>query len=224
MTFLELIVVLGIFGAIAATVLFNYHDFSSNVSLQNLAQDVALQIKRTQTDAVSGKAPTLSANQELNIANLVPIGWQPSYGAAFDISGNWASGNKAFIYYFNKDDDTVGGENKSDFYDFERSTYTAPCGSDEESECLEEINISSGDIIDMICFDYSDNDIASGECNDGNSAETAYISFRRPRANAKIMEFDDGSPSKGNVFIRITSPQGGHRFISVWESGYITIK
>lgn len=54
MTFLELIFVLFIVSIISSVVLFNYGSFSSNITLQNLAQDVALTIKQAQTNALSG--------------------------------------------------------------------------------------------------------------------------------------------------------------------------
>ena len=54
LTSIELVVVFGIFAALASSILFNYRDFSSNITLQNLAQDVALQIRQAQNRSVSG--------------------------------------------------------------------------------------------------------------------------------------------------------------------------
>ena len=59
MTFIELIVIISLFGIIASVVLFNSRDFSSNISLQNLSQDIALTIKRAQTTSASGGYNTL---------------------------------------------------------------------------------------------------------------------------------------------------------------------
>lgn len=227
MTFLELVVVLGIFGAIAATVLFNYSDFSSNVDLQNLSQDIALQIKKTQTDAVSGRIPSLSDSQSQNIT----INWTPSYGIVFttDDFNQWASAGRAFIYYFNSysDGQYDNGEwvTFKDFYDFETSNYSPPCGSASDSECLEEITITSGEFIDVICFEFVDISQDDDCTQDGDSSDRAYISFTRPRSNATIL----GNPNEpldaqGNVFIRLTSVKGGHKYIVIWESGYVSIK
>lgn len=231
MTFLELIVVLGIFGAIAATVLFNYGDFSTSVNQQNLAQDIALQIKRAQTDAVSGKIPTLSINQNGNIGNLVPTDWVPSYGVAFaTVSSSLPIAGDGFIYYFNSESDSYPDNNgftrHKDFFDFEASNYISPCGSNADSECLEEITISSGDIVDIICFDFVDIEPDDDCTDDGEPADRAYISFTRPRSNAAIMPIDTEQTDDlfGNVYIRITSRTGGHKFISVWQSGYINIQ
>jgi type II secretory pathway pseudopilin PulG len=220
MTFLELVVVMGIFAAIAATVLFNHRDFSTNVALQNLSQEVALQLKRAQTDAVSGKTPTLSDAQEANINNLLSLDWTPSYGIAFNSDLHPGE----FFYYFNRDD---AGNDFLDFYDLETGSYSlGDCEVSGDSECLEEIYLPGNVVIDLICFDF-DQIISGGTCADsgGVEADSAYISFTRPRGNASIMEFDDGSGSyAGNVFIRLSTAFGGQRFVTVWESGYISIK
>lgn len=225
MTFLELVVVLGIFGAIAATVLFNYGDFSANVKLQNLAQDVALQIKKAQTDAVSGRNPIsdLSITQSQNLSTLIPGDWTPSYGVAFTTdSGLWTGDGRGFIYYFNSSSDDDGnGFIYRDLWEFESGNYSS-CGDMPDSECLQEINMTSGDVIDLICFNFTDIP-PDGSC-DGQIGDKVYISFTRPRPNATIIYNNPGEP-ESNVFIRITSPRsGGHKYVSVWESGFISVK
>jgi prepilin-type N-terminal cleavage/methylation domain-containing protein len=233
MTFVELIVVLGIFAAISSTVLFNYRDFSSNVALQNLAQDIALQIKRAQTDAVSGKLPTFSqgGDQSLNPA-LVPLDWTPSYGLAFwlDESSSWSLGGKGFVYYFNKYAMPIDPPFDRDFYDFTQSPYNG-CGSlaDSESECLEEIRINSGDYIDLICFDFA---VIDDTCSTGINAQDlsnqVFISFTRPRGNAVILDgsVDDGTTASthSNVYLRLVSSSGTRKFLAVWSTGYISIR
>lgn len=232
MTFLELVVVLGIFGAIAGTVIFNYRDFSSNVHLQNLAQDMALQIKRAQTDAVSGKIPVLSPGSNLNTYSI-PSDWKPSYGIAFDISGDWQGGNAGFILYFNSAEDVDDGTILKDFFDFEGSTYTGCDGTNLLSECIDEINITSGDYIDMICMNYQENLLTGNTSNTATCSDLgadpvpegkAYIAFTRPQSNAFITTRDNGNPTEGNIIVRVVSPGGGHKYITVWESGYISIK
>lgn len=220
MTFIELIVVMGIFGAIASTVLFNYRDFSENVNLKNLSQNIALQIKRAQTDAVSGKLPILSTNQQ---AGGTPFGWKPSYGIAFNIEDTGTDvDNKRFFYYFNR-----GLQDDFDYFedmnDFETSNYVSPCGSGNGSECLEEIIITGGEYVDLICFDFTEIVVNDSCTGDGTVAEKAYISFTRPRANAKLL-ITGGDTSHQNVYIRVSSPQGRHKYISIWESGYISIQ
>ena len=221
MTFLELIVVLGIFGAIASTVLFNYRDFSENVNLKNLAQNIALQVKRAQTDAVSGRLPVVTTNQ-LN-AGAIPPEWTPSYGIAFNIEDNSSDeDNKRFFYYFNKGLPT-DTDYFLDMFDFEDASYVSPCGSQPDSECLEEIIITGGEFIDLICFGFTDITLDDECSGDGTISDRGYVSFTRPRSNATIMitATDESQP---NVYIRMSSPQGRYKYISIWESGYISIQ
>lgn len=225
MTFLELVVVLGIFGAISATVLFNYSDFSTNVHLQNLAQDIALQIKKAQTDAVSGKVPVLSDAQNQNIGALVPPDWTPSYGIAFSTSQDL---QRSFMYYFNHGYQDIQFE---DFDDLAAGGYTpGSCGANQDSECLDEVRITSGDFISLICFGYNEAEFMTAssvsDCSDvsGESASTAHISFTRPRSNATMFPEDDVNGPRSNVMIQISSQKGGHKYISVWSSGYISVR
>ncbi len=223
MTALELVVVMGIFAAISSTVLFNYRNFSNNVSLQNLAQDIALQIKRAQTDAVSGSLPVFPPGS----IQSTPLDWKPSYGIAFqtDTQNGWDLAGKGFVYYFNKNSvlDPNVIEIDRDFWDTTESTYEGCFGLGAESECLEEIRITSGDVIDMICFDFE----YVGLSCDGVLGTQAFISFTRPRGNPIILDGaqDDGGVSPhNNVFLKITSPSGSHKYVSIWSSGYINIR
>ena len=54
-TFVELIVVIAIFSIMAGIVIFNARDFGDSIALQNLAQDIALQLKKAQNDGSSGR-------------------------------------------------------------------------------------------------------------------------------------------------------------------------
>lgn len=124
MTFIELIVVIGIFAALSGVVLFNFTGFSTNISLQNLSSQIALQVKKAQTDAISGKNPTLFTG--LSDLDETPV--RPSYGIHFDMT----KPNK-FIYFYDL--------NNNRFY-----TGNAACGT-PGAECVEEITIQSGDTV-----------------------------------------------------------------------------
>src|SRR3989338_5082429 len=76
-TFIELVMVLTLFGILSGIVLFNFNSFSSSISLQNFAQDIALQVKQAQSNSISGKA---------SFSFLPPN--VPSYGVYFDITKN----------------------------------------------------------------------------------------------------------------------------------------
>ena len=117
MTFIELIVVIGIFATITGVVLFNFTGFTTSISLQNLANQIALQLKKAQTEALSG-----TGGGALFGTN------RPSYGIHFETA------NPSHFYYFADIDN--GGVIDS----------TAFCPG-ANSECLDDITIQTGDTI-----------------------------------------------------------------------------
>lgn len=61
-TLVEFIVIISIFAIIATIALFNFGSFSSNVSLSNLAHDVALSIREAQVYGISATSGILPEN------------------------------------------------------------------------------------------------------------------------------------------------------------------
>ena len=90
MTYVELIVVLSIFGIMSSIVLFNYNKFQAKVDIKNLANDIALKIVQAQKDAMSGKIQTT----RFEIA--------PAYGVYFN-----PTENKSFIYFADFSNDHI---------------------------------------------------------------------------------------------------------------------
>jgi len=124
MTFIELIVVLSIVSIISAVTLFNFTDFSTKVSLQNLAQDIALKIKQAQTNAISGR-----------LSEGFATGTPPSYGIHFqkDIPSK-------FVYFRDI------GSPRNFVFDGGCATIGEP-----GSECLAITTIETSDTISDIC-------------------------------------------------------------------------
>ena len=75
MTYVELIVVLSIFGIMSTVAIYNYGAFQAKVDVKNTASDIALKIVEAQKSAMSGNLPSDS-----------PSGWKSSYGVYFDPS------------------------------------------------------------------------------------------------------------------------------------------
>ncbi|MBP6883990.1 MAG: prepilin-type N-terminal cleavage/methylation domain-containing protein [Candidatus Pacebacteria bacterium] len=69
MTYVELIVVLGIFSVMLSIALFNYKKFQGKVDIKNLANDIALKLVESQKSSVSGKWNASASSA-----------WKPSYG------------------------------------------------------------------------------------------------------------------------------------------------
>ena len=194
MTFIEIVVVLGIFATLSATVLFNYRDFSNGVRLQNLAQEIALQGKRAQTLASQGRRPMLTDAQ--NTINPIPLDWVSSYGLAFRPDQN----PNSFIFYFNKFD------------------------PEAESECEDEIFINDSSVIDLICINSEPVGVnADPDCTSGTEMSELYVSFTRPFLEAYILTDDTVTPV-ANAFVRISSADGAQkRFVTFWNTGQISV-
>ena len=105
MTYVELIVVLAIFGTMSSILLFRYGDFDKQISLQNTAQDIAIQIITAQKSAISGKIPNVGEAGSTIINNPVntnydpalPL-WKPAYGVFLNISDP-----SNFVYFIDVD-------------------------------------------------------------------------------------------------------------------------
>lgn len=86
MTYVEIIVVLAIFGIMSSIVMYNYTEFQAKVDIKNLASDIALKIVEAQKSAMNGVLP-LGVDES----------WKPSYGVYFDTTD--ATTQKQFIYF-----------------------------------------------------------------------------------------------------------------------------
>jgi prepilin-type N-terminal cleavage/methylation domain-containing protein len=125
MTFIELVVVIGIFAVMTGIVFFNFSGFTTTISLQNLASQIALQVKKAQTSSLSGTNPILFGTNK------------PSYGIHFDDSSP-ASGKK-FDYF-------------ADYYPQNGLDDSAvSCVPGPANECLSQIIIQTGDAINNLC-------------------------------------------------------------------------
>lgn len=129
MTYVELIVVLGIFAMLSAIAIFNYGDFQSNVDIKNLASDVALKIVEAQKASMSGALPINGGYDK---------DWKPSYGVYFDPS----SDNTSFIYFADLNQDRLFSD--------------ADCAL--TGECIDKINITKGNSIATLGIVYEGDD------------------------------------------------------------------
>lgn len=87
MTYVELIVVLGIFSIMASVALFNYKKFQGKVDLKNLANDIALRLVESQKNSISGKWNSAAG-----------ASWKPAYGMYFN-----ATTQTKFVYFADLD-------------------------------------------------------------------------------------------------------------------------
>lgn len=130
MTYVELIVVLGIFSLMTSVVIFNYNKFQDKVDIQNTASDIALKLVEAQKTALSGKLPPRTFSDD----------WKPSYGVYFNsstaVDTDSISFNKKFVYFANLDD-------QEKVYD----PSICPGVLNTDDECLDKILITKGSSI-----------------------------------------------------------------------------
>jgi prepilin-type N-terminal cleavage/methylation domain-containing protein len=202
LTFIELIVVMSIFSVIASVVLFNFSSFNTNITSQNLAQQIALQIKQAQTESISGTRTMVFDQDEI----LNPEG-APTYGVKFDIDtidDGTELDSKSMVYFADRNGD---GE------------YNHPgSGCDFNTtgtECLAKIQINTGDSIVGICAD--------ADCDAGNYNDMqATILFRRPFPEARLYIGSDLTP-RSKIGIKVRSSKGAERVIMTTILGQVSV-
>jgi prepilin-type N-terminal cleavage/methylation domain-containing protein len=193
-TFIELVVVISIFSIIAGTLLLNFSRFGRNITLQNLAQDIALQINSAQRQAISGLT-----NDLLSSCDRTAFDCSPRYGvyiAALPNQGNdimqslGGVSGKSLLTYF----DYSGGFN-------EMLDTGGTCGDLVGTECLDNISLGQGNFIGDICLGAD-----AGSCIDASTDTGVHIAFKRPFPDAYIK--DDNGTRYNYARITIRSPNG----------------
>ncbi len=202
LTFLELIFVLFIVAIISSVVLFNYSSFSSNVSIHNLAEDIALTIKQAQTNALSGAGAigfsTGSANPETTVA--------PRYGVFFssdsDVNGDWTK----YYYFYDLNQDGM----------MNFSGAIPDCSNPPSlgNECFSVTTIQGGDRLSELT--------AGTTTSSGAPSFGLSIVFKRPFPEPTI--FVNSTPVATSAQIEIESKDGAHKHIVVSQVGQISIE
>jgi hypothetical protein len=181
--------------------IFNYSSFSTNVSVKNLSQDIALAIRQAQTYATSVQSlPTGSSTDAF-----------PTYGIAFSTatsgSNAYAPYQKRFVIFADIPPSGVTGDH---LYQNGNACGTPANGN----ECLQVFSITSSDSIVQICPD--------GSC--GSTA--ANIIFSRPAPDAAICKVSgsscQGTPAYVNIVVQ--SAKGLQKTITVWNTGQISVQ
>src|SRR3989344_3755613 len=123
MTYVELIVVLGIFSVMLSIAIFNYKKFQAKVDIKNLANDIALKLVEAQKFSISGKWNSAAS-----------ASWKPAYGLYFNV----ATSTK-FVYFADLD-------NLNDC----NAPQCTPPNYSIGGEVLDIINITKGNTISAI--------------------------------------------------------------------------
>ncbi len=205
-TLIELIVVLGIFSVISSVLLFNYSDFSTNVSIRNLSQEVALTVRKVQTYATSVRGLDNGGGSTKSF---------PAYGISFSLdftSGSFEPNRKQFILFADIPESV--GQLPNKIYNGDGTCGTPDVGS----ECLENFSIETFDSIVELCTDATSGCVSTGSVD---------ITFRRPIPDAIICYRSSSAEDcqiASYVDIVLQSAKGLRRKVSVWNTGQIGVK
>jgi len=205
-TFVEIVVVLGIFAAISSVVLFNFKDFSGGVSLQNLSQEIALQISNMQRSSLAGRQPfSLATGNAPIVIGQNGGAWKPSYGICVTSRATGCSLQGAY----GSDDAVTAFTLFAD--DLNDKIFSGL------PERLDVIQISGGDYISDVCLNKATTGV--GICG----GQQAIIVFERPNVSPEIMYGGSWASSASDVTITISDGNGLSREIGVWKSGQIEV-
>ena len=203
LTFIELIVVVSIFSVIAGVILFNYRSFETNLKLQNTADDVALFIRKTQSESTSGVL-----NSVFSPGTAFEESEPPSYCIFF--SSTLSSSFDRFADF----------SPKNGLYDMPVGGITGVCPS---GECLERLTINSQDVfIKDVCAVVG----AGGE--EDCKIDELHILFKRPFPNPSLVCIkNDPDPETvycfgAKIVIASTNPSIKERTVHIWNTGQIS--
>lgn len=197
-TVVELIVVITIFAALTSVVLFRFSDFDENIKLQNLAQQIALQIRRAQTAGSQGEVPPV----------ITPSNWVPTYGVYFDTS---APPLQTFTYFVDLNSDGDSGY----------QLYSGTGNCTQKEECLAEISIATTQEIEKLCVNLKNDNKSIDDCY---TVDELHITFTRPSLEA-VIKTEDENLTVNDAEIIISSPKlERKRMITVWPIGQISVE
>ena len=208
MTLVELIVVLTIFVLVTGLTIFDYKNFRTNISIQNLANDISLSIRKAQSYAIGAHATGITFNN----------GFGVHFTTAATAAGALSGSSKAFVIFvdgiISGTPDTIYGYNLSDTI----------CGT--SNECNEILSITTTDKIDAIYLNESVVPIADTSSLD--------VSFLRPNPDARFcyrptainLYCDPGLIT--HIRIQISNGASGDdkriKTITIWNTGQISVR
>ncbi|OGZ04188.1 MAG: hypothetical protein A2648_01215 [Candidatus Lloydbacteria bacterium RIFCSPHIGHO2_01_FULL_41_20] len=190
---IELVVVIGIFSFISAIILGNYNGFNQKMSVSNLAHQIALEIRQAQVYGLSAKE------------SVIGSGVFPGYGIYFsrDIP-------TSFVLYTD-----ANGDKK-----YNHTGDGTNCSAN--SECLESVSVSNGDVIKDICATVS----GVTKCASVSQIDFVNVVFTRPDPEATITGTLSGSDViYDNLQISVETPKKDFfKTVWVWSTGQVSIQ
>lgn len=216
---IEMIVVLAIFGLLSSVTLYNYGDFDRNITVTNLAYELALTIREAQSYSLSVKSE--KGNFRIN------------YGVSFFLDGS-TNANQSFVFFADKSGADRNGICHNDSGDLSISANETTCSYSNctpSHECISSKLLSRNTIIKRVCAlstistETSAMDYTTGLCKGTDTTELA-ITFERPDVDA-IIYAKDGSTLSNNyteAAILLEATNGSQRAVVVRNNGQISVE
>jgi len=161
-TLVELLVVIFIFVIISGITIFNYGRFNTSLSIQNLADDIALSVRKAQGYAIGVHSTT---GGTFTIGYGIHFTVNPSF-----VNNVYSGTNKSFILFADMGNASTSTQDK--MYNYDNACGTPAIGN----ECLEALNITSTDKISGI--KYYTTSLIDGST--GFPGATMDVVFKRP--------------------------------------------
>lgn len=222
---IELLVVIAIFMIISSMTIFSYNDFRSSLSIQNLADDIALSVRKAQNYAIGavGSSGEFTFGYGLNFSakstQRSGNGVNESIENQLTLTGSMISSNaKSFILFIDRDG--------SGFYNRENIVI---CDDPNDPRCLENLEVLS----------ITSNDLISGINIVVNGRETALrendqidLLFKRPNPEpvfcyrrSGASRCDDSSGMISNIKIKVSSVRDSsiYKIITISNNGQISV-
>lgn len=209
-TLVELLVVVAIFMVVSGLVIFNYSNFRSTVSLENLAQDIALTVRKAQVFALGVKGVN---------AQFPGYGIHINLDSATTTTTTSVRGNsKSFIFFADipLSPGTPGAVGDKQY----NMRSGIPCDGSSlgaGNECVDIVTITTPDEIRSICT-------SASTCYTSGSLD---IVFTRPNPEASICYIPSSgiaSCSNSHVDIIVAAQDGTTKSVTVWNTGQISTK
>ena len=214
-TLVEMIMVIGIFIFLTAITVFNYGDFNSDVTLTNLAYEVALEIRQAQTYALGVRAAGIDSG----------LSGRSEFEKPFGVYFNIVANNQAMVSFADSNDqpNRVCDLNRVD--PGGTSCSVNGCDDTDVNECHQFSTLTRGIFFDRACISDSADPIilsggSAGSCN-GDLVDELNITFKRPNPTAIIN--GDGAVGK-HAGIVLESSKGSKRAVIIRSTGQISVE
>jgi len=217
-TLIEMLVVVAIIAVISSVIMFNYSDFSSNVSVRNLSQEIALAIRKGQTYATSVRSVDGTSIED----SSAYAGYGVSFSTNETATDPYLATSRRFVLFV----DIPEGGGSGAYAGTYSQTSGQACGDPTSSsnECIESFSITTADKIVAICG--GDVEGYSSEPATCTGTGAVDISFKRPSPDARIVYTDENGVTTRSTYAQIIleSAKGLKRGITVWNTGQISVQ